>query len=105
MPDRLADLFDVRGTDALLHTGGAGNGGVSRAVRYGMNGTMPATVKSSDGSGDTKDADGTTAWPFFSKKSSQRRTISWDFMVPVSYLPGYKPPVRAGAWLECRRKI
>jgi hypothetical protein len=32
-----------------------------------MKGTMPATVKRSDGSLETSDADGTTVCPFFSK--------------------------------------
>ena len=36
-------------------------------MRYGMNGTMPATVNSSAGSSVTSDADGTMVWPFFSK--------------------------------------
>ena len=36
-------------------------------VRYGTNGTMPATVNSSVGSSLTRDADGTMTWSFFSK--------------------------------------
>ncbi len=32
-----------------------------------MNGTMPATVNSSDGSLVTSEADGTIVWPLFSK--------------------------------------
>ncbi len=42
-------------------------GGSSRAVRYGMNGTMPATVNNSDGSEETNEALGTAVWPFDSK--------------------------------------
>ena len=41
-----------------------------------MNGTMPATVNSKEGSGETNDAEGTTLWSFFSKKAFQRRAIS-----------------------------
>ncbi len=37
-----------------------GYGAGTSPDRYGMNGTMPATVKSSDGSSLTSDADGTT---------------------------------------------
>ena len=37
---------------------------------------MPATVNSSDGSSLTSEAEGTTVWPRFAKKSSQRRWIS-----------------------------
>ena len=40
-----------------------GYGAGSRPVRYGMNGTMPATVNSSDGSGETSEALGTTVCP------------------------------------------
>ena len=53
-----------------------GCGEVSEPMMYGMNGTMPATVNSSDGSGDTNDAEGTTACPWDSKYSSQRLLIS-----------------------------
>src|SRR3954449_12408318 len=53
-----------------------GNGAGSRPVRYGMKGTMPATVKSSDGSGDTRDALGTTVWSRWAKCSRKRRRIS-----------------------------
>src|SRR3712207_4022124 len=53
-----------------------GNGAGSRPVRYGMNGTMPATVNSSEGSGDTSEALGTTVWPRSAKCSRKRRRIS-----------------------------
>lgn len=53
-----------------------GNGAGTTPVRYGTNGTIPATVKSSDGSSLTREADGTTVWPRCAKKSSQRRWIS-----------------------------
>src|SRR3954454_5027375 len=53
-----------------------GNGAGSRPVRYGMNGTMPATVNSREGSGDTSDALGTTVWPRSAKCSRKRRRIS-----------------------------
>jgi hypothetical protein len=36
-------------------------------VRYGTNGTMPATVKSSVGSSLTREAEGTTVWPRVAK--------------------------------------
>src|SRR5215213_7766093 len=41
-----------------------------------MNGTMPATVNSSEGSGDTSEALGTTVWPRSAKCSRKRRRIS-----------------------------
>src|SRR4051795_6654171 len=53
-----------------------GKGAGSRPVRYGMNGTIPATVNSSEGSGDTSEALGTTVWPRSAKCSRKRRRIS-----------------------------
>src|SRR3712207_5241049 len=53
-----------------------GYGAGSRPVRYGMNGTIPATVNSSDGSGETSEALGTTVWPRAAKCSRKRRRIS-----------------------------
>src|SRR4051812_15464706 len=53
-----------------------GYGAGSRPVRYGMNGTMPATVNSSDGSGEISEALGTTVWPRAAKCSRNRRRIS-----------------------------
>src|SRR5688500_2238747 len=41
-----------------------------------MNGTMPATVNSSDGSGETSEALGTTVCPRSAKCSRNRRRIS-----------------------------
>src|SRR3954447_9005988 len=41
-----------------------------------MNGTMPATVNSRDGSGDTSEALGTTVCPRWAKCSRKRRRIS-----------------------------
>src|SRR4051794_41390906 len=41
-----------------------------------MNGTIPATVNSSEGSGDTNEALGTTVWPRSAKCSRKRRRIS-----------------------------
>src|SRR3954462_3446716 len=41
---------------------------------------MPAMVSRGVGSFEMSDAEGTTVWPFFSKKSSQRRWISADSM-------------------------
>ena len=58
-----------------------GYGAGTRPVRYGMNGTMPATVNSSVGSSLTSEADGTTVWPRSPKKSSQRGEFlrsAWD---------------------------
>src|SRR6476661_467908 len=55
-------------------------GASSRAVRYGMNGTMPATVNSRDGSLETREAEGTAVWPLLTKKSIQRLVISCDFI-------------------------
>src|SRR5690625_3077289 len=51
-------------------------GGVCWPRKYGMNGTIPATVNNSDGSGETSDAEGTTVGSCFSKKAVQRRAIS-----------------------------
>ncbi len=45
-----------------------------------MNGTMPATVNSREGSLETRDAEGTAVWPLLTKKSIQRLVISCDFM-------------------------
>lgn len=61
-----------------------GNGAGTRPDRYGMNGTIPATVNSSEGSSDTSEAEGTTVWPRSPKYSSQRRRMSAVCMV----LPG-----------------
>ncbi len=44
-----------------------GHGGVRSPIMYGMNGTIPATVNSSEGSSETSDADGTTACPRLEK--------------------------------------
>src|SRR3954454_21776815 len=41
-----------------------------------MNGTIPATVNSSEGSGDTSEALGATVWPRSAKCSRKRRRIS-----------------------------
>src|SRR3712207_7455233 len=53
-----------------------GYGAGSLPVRYGMNGTMPATVNSRDGSGETSEALGTTVCPRVAKCSRKRRRIS-----------------------------
>src|SRR6476661_4233028 len=45
-----------------------------------MNGTMPATVNSRDGSLETREAEGTAVWPLLTKKSIQRLVISCDFI-------------------------
>ena len=45
-----------------------------------MNGTMPATVNSRDGSLETREAEGTAVCPLLTKKSIQRLVISCDFM-------------------------
>src|SRR4051794_16022823 len=58
-----------------------GKGAGSRPVRYGMNGTMPATVNSSDGSGEISEALGTTVWSRAAKCSRKRRRISAVCMV------------------------
>ena len=46
---------------------------------YGMKGTIPATVKSKDGSSLISDADGTTVWFLLAKKASHRLLISAVF--------------------------
>jgi len=61
-----------------------GYGAGSSPVRYGMNGTMPATVKRRVGSSLTREAEGTTVWPRSPKNSSQRRRISAVCMEPGS---------------------
>ena len=53
-----------------------------------MNGTMPATVNSREGSLETSDAEGTAVWPLLTKKSTQRWVISCDFMSCVLTLLG-----------------
>ena len=47
-------------------------GAGTKPERYGTNGTMPATVNIRLGSSLTSEADGTTVWPWRSKKFSQR---------------------------------
>ena len=59
-----------------------GYGGVDWPRKYGLNGTMPATVNSSVGSSLISEADGTTVWPVFSKWPRKRRRISWVCMGP-----------------------
>ena len=44
-------------------------GGASSPTKYGLNGTMPATVNSTVGSCGMRLADGTTVWPVSAKKS------------------------------------
>ena len=55
-----------------------GCGGCSRPRKYGLNGTIPATVNSTDGScsAGISDADGSTRWSRSAKKSRKRRRIS-----------------------------
>src|SRR6478609_6576171 len=45
-----------------------------------MNGTIPATVNSREGSLETREAEGTAVWPLLTKKSIQRLVISCDFI-------------------------
>jgi hypothetical protein len=59
-----------------------------------MNGTIPATVKSSEGSSLIREADGTTVCCLLAKKSSQRRLISAVFIV---YLADFGAEVRFAA--------
>jgi len=42
-------------------------GGVCSPIRYGMNGTMPAMVKSVVGFGEIRDAEGTMRWSCLAK--------------------------------------
>jgi hypothetical protein len=79
-----------------------GYGAGTTPVRYGTNGTMPATVKSSDGSSETSEADGTTVWPRAAKKSSQRWRISAVCMVPFWFLGMVERPA-PGAGCVARR--
>ena len=44
-------------------------GGTSSPRKYGLNGTMPATVNSTVGSCGMRLAEGTAVWPFATKKS------------------------------------
>src|SRR4029450_6739866 len=55
-----------------------------------MNGTMPATVNSSDGAGEISDALGTTVCPRWAKCSRKRRRISAVCM-SYSVLRGNRP--------------
>src|ERR1700712_2542991 len=63
-----------------------GNGGVDCPRKYGLNGTIPATVNSRVGSSLIREADGTTVWPAFSKCPRKRRRISWVCITHL-YLP------------------
>src|SRR5215213_8494496 len=71
-----------------------GYGAGSRPVRYGMNGTIPATVNSRDGSGEISEALGTTVCPRWAKCSRKRRRISAVCIRVYSVLRG-----RTGSWL------
>ena len=57
------------GSGALLRTCGTKVRGVSSPTKYGLNGTIPATVNINEGSCGMRLADGTTAWSFSAKKS------------------------------------
>ena len=67
-----ADVVEVvvlaAGPSALLDGGGPLVRGASSPVKYGLNGTMPATVNSTVGSCGIRLADGTTWWPRSAKK-------------------------------------
>src|SRR5699024_760791 len=56
------------------------HGAGSSPNMYGMNCTIPAMVKRVEGSGEIKDADGTTVCPRSEKYYSQRRRISAERM-------------------------
>ena len=61
-----------------------GAGGSARPMKYGLNGTMPALVKSSVGSPcGTSDALGICSWPFETMKSMNVWRISSAFMAAV----------------------
>ena len=45
------------------------NGGTSSPTKYGLNGTMPATVNNTVGSCGIRLADGTTVWSLAAKNS------------------------------------
>ena len=61
-------MSTVRNT--FWHEVSRGLGGVSWPRKYGLNGCIPATVKSTERSlgGGTSDAEGTRTWPRSSKK-------------------------------------
>ena len=65
-----------------------------------MNGTIPATVNSRDGSGLTSEALGTTVCPRSAKNRSQRCLISAVFMASVRR--GCGPLVRRGVGSPAR---
>ena len=52
------------------------NGAASSPVKYGLNGTIPATVNSTVGSCGIRLADGTTAWSRSAKKPVKDRRSS-----------------------------
>ena len=52
-------------------------GGVSSPVKYGLNGTMPATVNSTVGSCGIRLADGTIVWSRSAKKPVKARRNSF----------------------------
>src|SRR4051812_13695922 len=70
-------------------------GAGSRPVRYGMNGTMPATVNSSDGSGEISEALGTTVCPRWAKCSRKRRRLSAGCVVSTRVGWGLGPRGRS----------
>ena len=97
---RAADVVEVvvlaAGPDALLRPRPpACTGAVSSPVKYDLNGTMPATVKSSDLSTGMTLADGTCTWARSVKNSTKARRSS-SAVVGRSGIaaPGYLPPLR-----------
>ena len=68
-PDVVEVVVLAAGADALLRADRAVNGGASSPTKYGLNGTMPATLNSTVGSCGIRLADGTGVWPRAAKKS------------------------------------
>src|SRR5262245_27303843 len=66
------------------HVVARGYGGSSPPRKYGTNWFMPALVRSSPGTGEIKDEDGTSRWPRSPQKSRNRRRISFESMVRPS---------------------
>ena len=100
-----ADVVEVvvlaAGADALLRPRPpACTAAVSSPVKYGLNGTMPATVNSSVLSTGITLADGTSVWPRSAKKSTKARRSS-SAVVGRSGIdvPGYLPAAAGGARL------
>ena len=76
------------------------NGGTSSPTKYGLNGTIPATVNSTVGSCGIRLADGTGVWPRAAKKSMNdwRSSSAVRGGDVIGRWRAYRAGPRTGAW-------